>query len=198
MPTSSATPTLRRIHAHVDPLMQAKVDAGRAEALEAMRSERHLALLDALVDAAANPQLTEAAAAPAREVLPPLFDKSWRKLAREVKALTLDGPSDEWHETRITAKRARYAAEALVPVFGAPAKGLATALGNVTEQLGEHQDASIAQETCRELAEHFDGPTGFSLGLLHAYEVECELIARIRMKEQWPAVRGQRKQTHLG
>ena len=186
------------IHAHVDPLMQAKVDAGRTEALEAMRSERHLALLDALVDAAANPQLTEAAAAPAREALPPLFDKSWRKLAREVKALTLDGPSDEWHETRITAKRARYAAEALVPVFGAPAKGLATALSNVTEQLGEHQDASIAQETCRELAEHFDGPTGFSLGLLHAYEVECELIARIRMKEQWPAVRGQRKQTHLG
>ncbi len=186
------------IHAHVDPLMQAKVDAGRAEALEAMRSERHLALLDALVDAAANPQLSEAAAAPGREALPPLFDKSWRKLAREVKALTLDGPSDEWHETRITAKRARYAAEALVPVFGAPAKGLATSLSNVTEQLGEHQDASIAQETCRELAEHFDGPTGFSLGLLHAYEVECELIARIRMKEQWPAVRGLRKQTRLG
>jgi len=150
------------------------------------------------VDAAANPQLSEAAAAPGREALPPLFDKSWRKLAREVKALTLDGPSDEWHETRITAKRARYAAEALVPVFGAPAKALATALSNVTEQLGEHQDASIAQETCRELAEHFDGPTGFSLGLLQAYEVECELIARIRMKEQWPAVRGQRKQTRLG
>ncbi len=186
------------IHAHVDPLMQAKVDAGRVEALEAMRSERHLALLDALVDAAANPHLTEAAAAPARDALPPLFDKAWRRLAREVKALTLDGPADEWHETRITAKRARYAAEALVPVFGAPAKGLATSLGNVTEQLGEHQDASIAQETCRELAEHFDGPTGFSLGLLHAYEVECELIARIRMKEQWPAVRGQRKQTQLG
>jgi CHAD domain-containing protein len=187
-----------RIHSHVDPLMQAKVDAGRAEALEAMRSERHLALLDALVGAAADPQLTEAAAVPAREALPPLFDKSWRKLAREVKALTLDGPADEWHETRITAKRARYAAEALVPVFGAPAKGLASSLSNVTEQLGEHQDAWIAQETCRELAEHFDGPTGFSLGLLHAYEVECELIARIRMKEQWPAVRGLRKQTQLG
>ncbi|HYO19900.1 MAG TPA: CYTH and CHAD domain-containing protein [Dermatophilaceae bacterium] len=186
------------IHAHVDPLMQAKVDAGRAEALEAMRSERHIALLDALVAAAADPQLTQAAAAPAREALPPLFDKAWRKLAREVKALTLDGPSEEWHETRITAKRARYAAEALVPVFGPPAKGLATSLSNVTEQLGEHQDASIAQETCRELAAHFDGPTGFSLGLLHAYEVECELIARVRMKEQWPAVRGQRKQTHLG
>ncbi len=186
------------IHDHVDPLMQAKVEAGRAEALEAMRSERHLALLDALVDAAANPQLTAAADAPARDALPPLFDKAWRKLAREVKALTLDGPADEWHETRITAKRARYAAEALAPVFGASAKGLASALGNVTEQLGEHQDASIAQEICRELASNFDGPTGFSLGLLHAFEVECELIARVRMKEQWPQVQRQRKQTQLG
>ena len=185
------------IHSHVDPMLQAKADAGRTEALEAMRSERHLDLLDALVSAAADPQLTPAASAPAREALPPLFDKAWRKLAKEVKALTLDGPSDDWHETRITAKRARYAAEALVPVFGAPAKGLATALSNVTEQLGEHQDAYIAQETCRELAHHFDGPTGFSLGLLHAFEVECELIARIRMKEQWPQVRSQRKQTTL-
>ena len=185
------------IHSHVDPLLQGKVEAGRAEALEALRSERHLDLLDALVDAAARPQLTEAAATPAREALPPLFDKAWRKLAKEVSALTLDGPSDDWHETRITAKRARYAAEALVPVFGTPAKNLATSLSTVTEQLGEHQDAFIAQETCRELAEHFDGPTGFALGLLHAFEVECELIARIRMKEQWPLVRDQRKQTRL-
>jgi CHAD domain-containing protein len=186
------------IHEHVDPLMQAKVEAGRAEALEAMRSERHVALLDALVDAANDPQLTETATSPSREALPPLFDKAWRKLAREVKALTLDGPSEEWHETRITAKRARYAAEALAPVFGAPAKGLASALSDVTEQLGEHQDASIAKDTCRELAGHFDGPTGFALGLLHGYETECELIARVKLREQWPAVKALAKRTHLG
>jgi CHAD domain-containing protein len=187
-----------RIHEHIDPFMQAKVLAGRAEALEALRSERHLALLDALVDAANHPQLSEAAAAPAREALPPLFDKAWRKLAKEVKALELDGPSDEWHETRITAKRARYAAEALVPVFGAPAKGLATALSDVTEQLGEHQDASIAKDTCRELAEHFDGPTGFSLGLLHAHEGELEMVARVALMQRWPDVRAVARRTELG
>jgi CHAD domain-containing protein len=186
------------IHEHVDPLMQAKVEAGRAEALEAMRSERHVALLDALVDAANDPQLAPTATSPSREALPPLFDKAWRKLAREVKALTLDGPSEEWHETRITAKRARYAAEALAPVFGAPAKGLASALSDVTEQLGEHQDASIAKDTCRELADHFDGPTGFALGLLHGYETECELIARVKLREQWPTVKALAKRTHLG
>jgi CHAD domain-containing protein len=186
------------IHSHVDPFMHAKAAAGRQEALEAMRSERHLDLLDELVEAANRPRLSDAALKPCRQVLPPLFAKAWRKLAKEVSALTLDGPSDEWHETRITAKRARYAAEALVPVFGSPAKNLATALSNVTEQLGEHQDAWIAQETCRELADHFDGPTGFALGLLRAYEVESELIARVKMQEQWPAVRDLAKRTRLG
>ncbi len=183
------------IHGQVDPLMEAKVELGRVEALRALRSQRHVDLLDALVDGAARPRLTAAAAAPAGHALPPLFDKAWRKLAREISHLTLHGPSEEWHEARITAKRARYAAEALVPVFGTPAKDLASALSKVTEQLGEHQDAFIAQETCRELAAHFDGPTGFALGLLHAYEVECELVARVRMQERWPAVRTLAKRT---
>jgi CHAD domain-containing protein len=185
------------IHEHVDPVMGQRVAAGRAEALDAMRSERHLDLLDALVAAAAQPRLTPAAAHPSGHVLPPLFGKSWRKLAKEVDRLTLDGPAAQWHETRITAKRARYAAEALVPVFGPPAKALASALAEVTEQLGEHQDAYIAQETCRELAAQFDGSTGFALGRLHAYETECELIARVRLQEAWPMVRGLAKRTKL-
>lgn len=186
------------VHSHIDPLMQRKVEAGRVEALSAMRSPRHLELLDALVDAAAHPRLTPLAQTTAGQALPPLFDKSWRKLAKELSRLTLDGKSDDWHEARITAKRARYAAEALVPVFGEPAKDLSGSLAKVTEQLGEHQDAFIAQQTCRELAGHFDGPTGFALGLLHAYEGECELIARVRMKEKWPDVRQLRKRTRLG
>ncbi len=186
-----------RIHEHIDPVMRRKVEQGRQEALEALRSERHLSLLDALVDAANHPRLAPAAAAPARDALPPLFEKSWRKLRREVKALTLDSPSEEWHETRITAKRARYAAEVLAPVFGSPAKDLAAALSGVTEHLGEHQDAYVAQETVRELAGRFDGATGFSLGLLHAYEVQSELVARVHLMELWPAVRRLRKKTDL-
>lgn len=188
----------RIIHEHVDPYLQRKAEDGREEALDALRSERHLALLDALVDAANNPQLTQAAEAPARTALPPLFAKAWRKLAKEVKGLRLDGPSETWHETRITAKRARYAAEALAPVFGAPAKDLGGSLSLVTEQLGEHQDAFIAQEACRSLAAEFDGTTGFALGLLHAYEVESELIARVKLQELWPSVRKVASQTQLG
>ncbi len=47
-----------------------------------------------------------------------------------------EGTDDSWHETRIAAKRARYAAEALTPVFGGPARKLAKQLELVTELLG--------------------------------------------------------------
>lgn len=185
------------IHEHIDPVMGQRVQTGRDEALEAMRSSRYLQLLDDLVAAANEPQLSEAAFETGHAALPPLFDKAWRKLEREVRELTLEGPADQWHEARIIAKRARYAAEALAPVFGSPAKAMANALADITEQLGEHQDAAIAQETCRELAAQFDGATGFALGLLHAYEVECELISRVKLAEVWPSVRGLRKRTKL-
>ena len=49
-----------------------------------------------------------------------------------------------------------------------------------------------------ELAGHFDGPTGFALGLLHCYEGRLEYAARVHLREQWPAVRDLAKRTHLG
>jgi CHAD domain-containing protein len=191
-------PDAALIHEHLDPVMLAQVEAGRVEALNALRSQRHLDLLETLVQAAASPRLTPISGDSAREALPPLFDKAWRKLAREIQALDMNGPAEPWHEARITAKRARYAAEALVPVFGGPAKALATALGSVTEQLGEHQDASIAKDACRAMAGRFDGATGFALGLLHAYESEQELAARHAMVKAWPGVRRLAKRTTLG
>ena len=89
---------------------------GRADVDAALSSARYVALLDALV-AAAQPHLTEAATVPAEEVLPPLVT-AWKRLARDVGRLELDGSDHDWHETRIAAKKMRYATEALVPVFG--------------------------------------------------------------------------------
>ena len=43
----------------------------------------------------------------------------------------------------------------------------------------------------RELAGHsdVDGLTGLSLGLLHEYEAEEEILDRYRFNEFWPSVR---------
>ena len=62
---------------------------------------------------------------------------------------------------------------------------------DVTELLGDHQDAHVAQTIIREVAAHADtdGLTGLSLGVLHEYETEVEMLDRLRFHELWPMVR---------
>jgi len=171
----------------------------RAGVDTAMTSERYVALLEALVDAAVRPRLGEAADAACGVALPPLVRKAWRRLERDVALLDPAGADDDWHEARIAAKRVRYATEALVPVFGAPAKSFSRTLELVTEQLGEHQDAVIAAETTRRLAagRRVTGTTGFVLGLLHEHERAAVTQARATFLVEWPEVSRRRHRAWL-
>ena len=170
-----------------------------AEVDAAMSSPRFLALLNALVDAANAPRLTEAAETPCREALPPLVAKAWRRLAKDADRLDLSGTDHSWHEVRILGKRARYAVEALVPVFGAPAREFAKSLEQVTELLGEHQDGVIAADTARLLASgrRVTGTTGFVLGLLHESERAAVRRARREFTVVWPDVSRRRRREWL-
>ncbi len=188
------------IRSVMDPRLRHRLAEAREHALESMRSPRHARLLAALVDAAAHPRLTAHAAQSSAEVLPPLVRKAWKRLARDVKLLELEGAAETWHEARIAAKRARYAADAVAPVFGQPAKELGSALSLVTDVLGEHQDACVAQDVIREIAAtpDVDGETGFALGLLHEHEFEEEIHNRLEFRRVWPEVRRVHKHTDLG
>jgi hypothetical protein len=75
-------------------------------------------------------------------------------------------------------------------VLGGDAKRTAKRLEEVTELLGEHQDAVIAAETTRRLAagRRVTGTTGFVLGLLHEYERAAVTAARHGFVELWPDV----------
>ncbi|HEY5032167.1 MAG TPA: CYTH and CHAD domain-containing protein [Actinomycetes bacterium] len=174
-------------------------DRARAEVHEAMASARYLTLLDALVDGANHPRLTAAASSSCDRVLPPLVTKAWHRLARDAQRLDLDGSDDSWHEVRIAGKRARYAAEALVPVFGEPAKLFSKNLERVTELLGEHQDAVVAADTTRRLAggRRVTGTTGFVLGLLHESERAAVTAARREFVRVWPEVSHKRQRAWL-
>ena len=187
------------IRSVMDPVLRRRLAGAREHALVAMRSQRHMRLLDALVDAAANPQLTPAAQETCRVALPPLVRKAWKRLARSVSELELQGASESWHQARINAKRARYAAAAVEPVFGEPADHLEEALSRVTDVLGEHQDACVAQDVIREIAAtpDVDGETGFALGLLHEHEFEEELHNRLEFRQIWPQVKAVYRKTHL-
>jgi CHAD domain-containing protein len=72
------------------------------------------------------------------------------------------------HELRKSAKRARYAAEAVVPLFGADAARAASRAEDLQDVLGEHQDSIRSQEILRQLGvtAHLSGENGFTFGLL--------------------------------
>jgi CHAD domain-containing protein len=72
------------------------------------------------------------------------------------------------HELRKAAKRARYAAEAVVPLFGKEAARSARRAEGLQDVLGEHQDSVRSQETLRQLGvqAHLSGENGFTFGLL--------------------------------
>jgi len=115
-----------------------------AALLEVMSSERYAIVLDLLVDAASAPALVPGATGPAAEVVPPLVRRPWKGLRRAVLAAGRDPGAPELHDIRIRAKRVRYAAEAVEPVAGKPARRFARAAARLQDVLGEHQDAVVA------------------------------------------------------
>lgn len=194
------TADAQRVQAALAPYLEARAQEAREHAMSFLDTERHDQLLNTLVEAAKNPQLTSLADLPAREVLPELVTSSFRKLERQVHELRMDGPAETWHKARITAKRVRYSADALKTVFGGPAQRLDLAMSEITDILGDHQDACIAQDLLKELAgtEGIDGPTGFSLGLAHEREYETEIHDRTEFERVWPEIQRIFRHTQLG
>ena len=185
--------------ATVDRVLKAELVEAREHALASMRSERHRQLLVDLVDAVHHPQLTELANESCRDVLPPFVAKAFKRLAKDVADLHVDSAAEPWHETRIAGKKARYAAELVTPVFGDPAKKLAKALEEVTENLGDHQDCHVAQLELRSIAQRddVDAASGFALGLLYGLEEEREISLRHDFTRLWPSVLKTYRKTEL-
>jgi CHAD domain-containing protein len=167
----------------------------RARVTVLLTSDRYVDLHERLVAATAEPPATEAAEAPAGQVLPPLVRKAWKRLAKRAEALLEDetalpggAPDEEWHQARIAAKRARYAGEAVAPVLGTEAKRFAEQMERVTEVLGEHQDAADAGAAIQAMAANADAPASFTLGVLYAAERERVTATRREFADVWPKV----------
>jgi CHAD domain-containing protein len=87
------------------------------------------------------------------------------------------------HEARKAAKQARYAAEAAVPVGGAGATALASAMEELQELLGDHHDSVVTRQLLRTtgMRAHGAGENGFTYGMLSAAEAASaqDLEARL-------------------
>lgn len=153
----------------------------------ALDSDRYPALLDLLIDTVREPETVELASQQAVWVLPAMVEVVWDKLASRAGKLQPDDPDDTWHAARIRAKRARYAAEAVAPVIGAPATRLAKACASVQEVLGEHQDAAIAADEWHDiaLAHADDADLVLTCGRLIERERAAVRAARDRYEPVW-------------
>jgi CHAD domain-containing protein len=172
---------------HVERVLTQRLATARTRALAMLDSKRYYDLQARLMDAADDPVTTEDADLASSQVVPPLVERAWKKLAKEAAQLLADeeaipggAPDADWHASRITAKKARYAAEAAAPVFGAEAAAFAKQLSRVTELLGDHQDAAIAIEKIKGLAAEPDTTPQAAFGLGALLSVEHDSVADTR------------------
>ena len=172
----------------IDLALATQVLKAEASATAVVDSPRYAQLLDDLVAGVRRPPFTARADQPADEVLPLLVAKTFRRLVRRIAALAIDGPSPAWHEARIAAKRARYAADAVAPVLGRDMARLAERLADVTEILGTHQDAHVAQQALRSMADEAPPAAAFALGRLVGVEEAAEMADREAFFTLWPTV----------
>lgn len=145
--------------------------------VQSLDSDRFHALTDALVVWVSAPPFNEYAAARATALLPERLEHIGRRTIKEWKRaerLTGEERMRGWHETRKRAKAARYAWEAAAPTLGETAIASAKAWEDVTETLGIVQDAVVAREMLKHLAEVAagHGESGFSYGVLYQREID--------------------------
>lgn len=162
-------PAKARITVHFTP----QETAARRAVLETLDSRRYFAMLDELDQLLGTPPQTPAARAAAGEALPGAVAREYRRTKRRMcrAKRTPAGPRRDaaLHETRKAAKRARYAAEAVTPVFGKDARRFAKRMKAVQSVLGDQHDAVTARETVRDIGvrANLAGENAFSFGLLH-------------------------------
>lgn len=181
---------LGRVQARIETAMTERHQRAHEQLRAALDGERYLQLLDALDALVAEPPFLDPARGDAEPVLAPLLRRAWRRLDRTMAAADrATGPRrhELLHEVRKDAKRARYAAEAVRPVFGRPARRFATAMERLQETLGDVQDGVVSREVLRELGArgHLAGENGFTFGRLHGLEQARAEAAVLR----WPQAR---------
>jgi CHAD domain-containing protein len=157
---------------------------------QVMDSDRYRDLITRLDELIDNPPMTARAGRPAAKVLPKRVARSYDKVARamtEAASLT-PGPERDGilHAARKAAKRSRYAAEAVSPAFGKPARRFAAAMEDVQEELGQYHDGVVLLARLHELAlEQDSAAAAFTYGRLHAQQEAQSAAIDDRIASTW-------------
>ena len=165
-----------------------------AEALDAMRGERYLDLLDVLRAVSLAPPTSAKAQQSINKAASWLLHRELERVAKRVEAANrYENSSDherELHEVRKAAKGMRYAAETFEPVLGKPVRRIAQRFVAIHELLGSGQDAVVARDLLRQLgarAATQPGHSGYTYGLLAGLEERRFDQAAHKLPALWKA-----------
>jgi CHAD domain-containing protein len=152
-----------------------------ADVVDVLGTKRYFGLLERL-EAAAAPPLTGDDTS-----LAALYHREAKRMRRTFEALGDDPASEALHESRISVKRARYAADLAAHDLGRNGRRFVTAAKRLQDILGDHQDAVVAERTIREWAA--SAPEGrVAAGRLIQLERERMVAARAAWPEAWRRV----------
>jgi CHAD domain-containing protein len=175
-------PVAETVHEH----LRADGSRARDQVVHTLRDKRYLRLLVDLDDLLASPAPPGPARAKAAKTLAKLVRHADRRLSSKIDRVRAAEPGPErdeaYHSARKQAKRLRYAAEAVTPLWGREAAAFAGLAADVQEVLGTRQDAAVARGLLQRWGveeQAAGGPSGFTLGVLLGRE-ECRATAAER------------------
>jgi len=156
------------------------LESERAQAyvavVEALETDRYLALLDRLEAAAAPPLSGDVT------TLASIWHREVKRMRRTFEALGDDPEDCALHASRIGVKRARYAAELAAHELGKPGAAFVARAKELQDVLGDHQDAVVADERIRAWAKTAAPEGRVAAGRL----VELERGRRVGARAAWP------------
>lgn len=168
---------LRRLFDRLD----AERAADRELLLEALRSDRYLALLDRLEAAVREPHVIDSDVTVAD-----IAGAEFRRLRKAVRSLPDEPPDEALHEIRIRGKRARYAAELAESTVGRAASRFIREAKVFQDVLGEHQDAVVREERVRALLREMGGESlAFAAGRIVERARQCKQAMRAAFPQAW-------------
>ncbi|MFJ1759927.1 CHAD domain-containing protein [Amycolatopsis sp. NPDC088138] len=167
---------------------------GRARAVEALDGKRYRNLLRALDAVLEDPALIAQGRKPAKAALRKPVRKAAKKLRRaEAATRGLKGVELETalHDVRKKAKRARYAADTVKPVYGKKLRAWRKNVKAVQQTLGAHQDTVVGRDVLHHLAVdgHGEGQNTFTFGLLHGQDAAKAAQLREKFAGEWRRLR---------
>ena len=133
----------------------------------------------------ADPERLERLEAPPQDFAALVLGKRWRKLRKAGEDIEELEPA-ALHELRLDAKRLRYAAEVMAPIFPSKAtRRFQRNLSALQEELGLSNDASVARGLVRHLDRDKDAGRAWAIGIVEGWCLARTTADREAILEIW-------------